>query len=191
VTDTRWWYSRFQALALGRESAIKMTDISTPFPDGLPILVGLSRLAQIAEEGAKTIYGRRYESLGQLYSASEKIHAQLREFSEQFGIGAAGLGRRQKFTDGIALLQLHNGESRPGTFTPRAFLTTLLVYYHAILLTFRPFLIAESALRQSGSYHEPDAMWLRQACRYATDAAQDTIVYASAAYRKTEGCKVI
>lgn len=88
---------------------MKMSDISASFPDDLPILVGLCRLAQIAEEGARMIYGRRYDSLGQLYSASEKIYGQLREFSEQFGIGAAGLGRRQKFSEGVALLQLHNG----------------------------------------------------------------------------------
>lgn len=59
------------------------------------------------------------------------------------------------------------------------------------MLTYRPFLIAESALKPTaGDKKEPDVMWLRQACRYAIDAAQDSIVYAESLYRKDNLCKV-
>ncbi|KAH8201605.1 hypothetical protein TruAng_004211 [Truncatella angustata] len=67
--------------------------------------------------------------------------------------------------------------------------TVLQVYYHVILLTYRPFLIADSALKPAGGPKEPDTMWLRQACRYAIDAAQDSIVYAASSFRKDEACK--
>ncbi|EEY16571.1 C6 zinc finger domain-containing protein [Verticillium alfalfae VaMs.102] len=49
------------------------------------------------------------------------------------------------------------------------------LYYHAILHTFRPFLVASAAM--SASKRQAEGMWLRQACRHAVDAAQDSIVY--------------
>ncbi|KAH6658428.1 hypothetical protein BKA67DRAFT_214024 [Truncatella angustata] len=166
-----YFHESWQALALGRESALKMSDISASFPDDQPVLVGLCRLAQIAEDGARVIYGRRYESLGQLYVAAEKIGARLREFADQYGIGSASLAHKHKSRGAVASLQLHS------------------VYYHVILLTYRPFLIADSALKPAGGPKEPDTMWLRQACRYAIDAAQDSIVYAASSFRKDEACK--
>ncbi|KAK4545938.1 hypothetical protein LTR36_002502 [Oleoguttula mirabilis] len=62
------------------------------------------------------------------------------------------------------------------------------VYYHAVILTFRPFLIARSALRSSGR-HQEEEMWLRQACRLATDAAHDSLVFFRGKYRSSEECK--
>ncbi|KAF5571367.1 C6 zinc finger domain-containing protein [Fusarium phyllophilum] len=50
------------------------------------------------------------------------------------------------------------------------------IYYHFIHTIYRPFLIAESALRDSGQMERANTIWLRQACRYATDAAEDSIV---------------
>ncbi|KAF4953339.1 hypothetical protein FGADI_6105 [Fusarium gaditjirri] len=50
------------------------------------------------------------------------------------------------------------------------------IYYHFIHTIYRPFLIAESALRASGQVERANAIWLRQSCRYATDAAEDSIV---------------
>ncbi|KAK9426730.1 hypothetical protein SUNI508_00257 [Seiridium unicorne] len=166
-----YFHESWQALALGRESALKMSDISASSPKDQPVLVGLCKLAQISEDGAKLIYGQRYESLGQLYVVAERIGTRLREFAEQYGIGSAGFANRHKTRGSVASLQLHN------------------VFYHVILLTYRPFLIAESALKPSSDHREPDTMWLRQACRYATDAAQDAIVYATSSYRKDDACK--
>lgn len=105
ISDGKSW----QALACGREGALKMSEISASFPDDQPVLIGLCRLAQIAEDGTKAIYGRRYESLGQLYVAAEKIGVRLREFAEQSGIGSAGLSNKHKARGAVASLQLHNG----------------------------------------------------------------------------------
>lgn len=56
-------------------------------------------------------------------------------------------------------------------------LTILAVYYHAIILIFRPFLVANQAMRVTGGAGEIKEMWMRQACRYAIDAAQDSIEF--------------
>jgi hypothetical protein len=90
-----------------------MSDISAPFPDSQPVLVGLCKLAQIAEDGARLIYGRRYDSLGQLYVTAEKIGSRLREFAEQNGIGSAGIPSKQAPRGTIASLRLHFGKHSP------------------------------------------------------------------------------
>lgn len=95
-----------------------MSEISTSFPDEQPVLIGLCRLAQIAEDGAKAVYGHRYNSLGQLYVAAEKIGARLREFAEQSGIGSAGFSDKHKTRGAVESLQLHNGELSTSHFTP-------------------------------------------------------------------------
>ena len=64
------------------------------------------------------------------------------------------------------------------------------VYYHVVMLTFRPFLLDRSAAQGRTSTQISGQMWLRQACRYATDAAQDSIVFISDKIRTTDACKV-
>jgi hypothetical protein len=61
------------------------------------------------------------------------------------------------------------------------------VYYHAILLIFRPFLVAE-ALAEIQQKH--GIMWLREACRHATDAAQDSLVFVKTQQNASKACKV-
>ncbi|ROV90901.1 hypothetical protein VMCG_09976 [Cytospora schulzeri] len=99
------WYS----MTLGRESSLKMSDISSPFPENQPFIVSLSRLAYIGEMCVKVIYSQRYNSLRQLYMAAEGIHAQLRDYAVTHGVGSAGFDShgRPAFT-GPAALQLHN-----------------------------------------------------------------------------------
>jgi hypothetical protein len=58
----------------------------------------------------------------------------------------------------------------------RGLSTNCLVYYHFIHTIYRPFLIAESALTAAGQVERANAIWLRQACRNATDSAEDSIV---------------
>jgi hypothetical protein len=60
-----------------------------------------------------------------------------------------------------------------------------LVYYHAVLLTFRPFLVAMASTHQ-----KPGLMWLRAACRKATDAAQDSLVFISNQQNASTACRV-
>lgn len=162
------WYS----MMVGRESMMKMSDISSPFPEHQPFIVTLSRLAYIGEQCSKTIYNTHcYDSLRKLFVAAEDIHAQLRDFANKHGIGSAGLDNNGLPTSGAEhplKLLLHN------------------LYYHTILLTFRPFLVADYALASSPSQDAASAMWLRQACRQATNTAQDCIMYCYSQLQKDE-----
>lgn len=164
------WYS----MTVGRESSLRMADISSPFPEDQPLLVGMSRLAHIAESTTRMIYTQRYDSLRKLYMAAETIHAQLREFADKYGIGSATEGYTP-VSDDPASLMMHN------------------LYYHTVLLTYRPFLVADYALASSpdGKIAEGGGgpMWLRQACRTAIDSAQDGILYAHNQIRKHDACR--
>lgn len=102
------WYS----MTVGRESSLKMSDISSPFPENQPFIVSLSRLAYIGENCVKVIYTQRYDSLRQLYMAAEGIHVQLRDFADKHGIGSAGFESHGMLaiSEGPALLLLHNCE---------------------------------------------------------------------------------
>lgn len=76
------------------------------------------------------------------------------------------------------------------------------VYYHAILLTFRPFLIVAAARQRQrlvaadipgdtpGISLAGDEMWLREACRYAVDSSRDQISFMMSSIRETDICKV-
>ncbi|RWA03516.1 hypothetical protein EKO27_g11588 [Xylaria grammica] len=164
-----YYHETMHALFLGRESTYKKASIRTPYPDNQPALIGLCKLAQIAEDSAATIYGLTCGSLWQLYQAAEKIHGRLQACAEELGIASAAATRSSLFTHTSTLL-LNN------------------VYYHILLLTFRPFLIAEFALHlRSSSKH----MWLRRACRIAIEAAQDCIVYMNEAYHDYHLCNTI
>lgn len=161
------WYT----MMVGRESMLKMSDISSPFPENQPFIVTLSRLAYIGEQCSKTIYNtHRYDSLRKLFVAAEDIHAQLRDFANKHGIGSAGLDS--------------NGLPSGGEHPLKLLLHNL--YYHTILLTFRPFLVADYALASSPSQDAASAMWLRQACRQATNTAQDCIMYCYSQLQKDE-----
>lgn len=164
------WY----AMMVGRESSLKMADISSPFPEDQPLLGGLSRLAEIAERTSHMIYTQRYDSLRKLYAAAETIHAQLRDFADKHGIGSALLENTSREADvaqNPTSLILHN------------------LYYHTILLTYRPFLVADCALASTPESQGGGAMWLRQACRTAIDAAQDGILYAHTQIKKHDCCR--
>lgn len=162
------WYS----MMVGRESSLKMVDISSPFPEGQPLLVGMSRLAEIAEHTSRIIYSQRYDSLRELYTAAETIHAQLRGFADKHGIGSPLEGGQEVAAGkNPASLMLHN------------------LFYHTILLTYRPFLVADCALAATTEGQGGGAMWLRQACRKAIDAAQDGILYAHTQMKKYDCCR--
>ncbi|KAI1757887.1 hypothetical protein F4782DRAFT_1619 [Xylaria castorea] len=167
-----YYHETRHALFLGRESTFKKARIRTPYPDHQPALVGLCKLAQIAEDSAATIYGLTCASLWELYQAAEKIHGRLQACAEELGIASAAATRSSSFNHSSTLL-LNN------------------VYYHLLLLTFRPFLIAEFALHLRALRSPPKHMWLIHACRTAIEAAQDCIVYINEAYNDFDLCKSI
>lgn len=168
------WY----AMTVGRETSLKMSDISTPLPENQPFVVSMSRLAHITEKMMTIIYTQRYDSLRKLYQAAEGIHAQLREFAAAHGIGSAHEADNACSEDPTTLM-LYN------------------MFYHTLLLVYRPFLVADSALASSPEGQSKggpgnggaDAMWLRQACRTAIDSAQDQILHAHNQIRKHDTCR--
>ncbi|KAI1124028.1 hypothetical protein F5Y10DRAFT_285470 [Nemania abortiva] len=167
-----YYHETMHALFLGRESTYKKASVRTPYPDNQPALVGLCKLAQIAEDSTAIIYGSACASLWQLYQAAEKIHSRLQECAIELGIASAATARSSLFNHTSALL-LNN------------------VYYHILLLTFRPFLIAEFALHLGAQRSSSNHMWLRRACRAAVEAAQDCIIYMNETYHDFDLCKSI
>ncbi|RKK09284.1 hypothetical protein BFJ66_g15253 [Fusarium oxysporum f. sp. cepae] len=169
--DTIWslyCHETLTSLVLGRKSALKMSDISCPLPKERPELVRFCRLSIIIEEVVDTLYNRRSESLLQLYEKAEGVHAQLLHYAEKFGIASSSTGHNLKKLDCLGSLMLHNW------------------YYLAVILVFRPFLVADFALRSAGNVTHEERMWLRHACRCAVDAAQDSIAFTSSMFRKPD-----
>lgn len=180
LTSFRW-----HSLAMGRQAALKMGDITCRFPVDEPALVSLCEIARVAEENAEIMYLRKSESLRMLCTAAEKTHAQLRHIAEQANLASSPRGDKCDPPGSLASLHLHNCMSRPivilfGT-------NSVVVYYHAVLLTFRPFLVAEALVPQ---HQKLQLMWLREACRHAVNAAQDSLVYISTSFASSEACKV-
>ncbi|EOO02409.1 putative c6 zinc finger domain protein [Phaeoacremonium minimum UCRPA7] len=156
------------SLVLGRKSALKLSDICCLMPKDRPQLVRFCRLSSIIEDAVDTIYHHRSESLLQLYEKAERVHARLLQYADEFGIASAGTGHNRNKFDDLGSLILHNW------------------YYLAVMLVFRPFLVADFALRSAGSVSYDERMWLRHACRCAVDAAQDSITFASNMFRKPD-----
>lgn len=145
-------------------------------------------MANIVERDVGSMYEGGPHTLQELYHAADKAHHNLREFGETLRIGSRNMFPSiPPACDNIATLQFHN---RKWIVLPMCFSSNKrLVYYLSILLIFRPFLIAESALRTKSS-SAPGEMWLRQACRCAIDAAQDYLVFASGLLKSSDICKV-
>lgn len=101
---------RWQALAMGRASALKYTDITCRFPDDRPVLIHLCEMARIAEVNCEEMYQRKSESLQLLYVSAERTYAQLRQCAERTGIGAMDMGERAKQYGDTPWLHLHNGQ---------------------------------------------------------------------------------
>jgi len=170
---------------MGRSSALKFADITCQFPDVHPVLTGLCEIAHIAELNAEEMYQRKSESLQLLYVAAERTYSQLRQFAERAGIAAMDVDERVKQYGEVPALHLHNGKSRYHYGVLCKLIDSFPVYYHAVLLTFRPFLVA-----MASSHQKQGLMWLRAACRKATDAAQDSLVFISNQQNAFTTCRV-
>ncbi|RMY51644.1 hypothetical protein D0863_14515, partial [Hortaea werneckii] len=154
-----------------RHSSLQIADISSGPLDDQSLVSCLARMANIVERDVGSMYEGGPHTLQELYHAADKAHHNLREFGETLRIGSRNMfPSLPPACDNIATLQFHN------------------LYYLSVLLIFRPFLIAESALRTKSS-SAPGEMWLRQACRCAIDAAQDYLVFASGLLKSSDICK--
>lgn len=102
-----YFYETCQALAMGRTSSMKLSDISCPPPTEPGIIVSLVQIAKIMEAANETIYSKKAESLRQLYLTAEKLHGQLRQFAEAHGIGSTNVDRLKDTADAVESLVLH------------------------------------------------------------------------------------
>ncbi|EWZ82495.1 hypothetical protein FOWG_14157 [Fusarium oxysporum f. sp. lycopersici MN25] len=159
---TTFWALYFQqtwiCFIVGRKGIIKRSDISCQHPDDQPMLVDLCNLAAIQEESTSCPNGRRYCLLSQMYGNTRKLHLRSWDVCGDLWFGPSPLRCQGSGADKMAQLLVCN------------------IYYHFIHTVYRPFLIAESALRASGQFERANAIWIRQVCRCATDAAEDSIV---------------
>lgn len=172
---------------MGRYSALKIDDITCRFPSEQPILTSLCEIGRIAEASWEDMYAKKTESLRSLYAAAQRAHTQLRQLAEKAGIGAGDISCGHDGGNGVAALHLHNCRFLLVNVTMWPHADRIAVYYHAVLVIFRPFLIAET-LAYTQQKH--GVMWLREACRHAVNAAQDSLVYINERYSTLEDCKV-
>lgn len=185
LTTCRWL-----SLVVGRRSMIGKADFAAcAFPDGQPTMVALCQFATIIEEAVESIYNRRTDSLRQLYGKAEKLYAQVRQYGDKWGLGSV-IPAQQEVWNAETSLLMHNGRLQSVVHYHHLFSNCLPVYFHVILLIFRPFLIAEAALQSGNGAGQTGDIWLRQACRHATDAAQDALAFTSSKLHGPEDCNV-
>lgn len=160
---------------------------SYPFPEDLRILLALCQLAIIAEEAIDLVYTRRAPSIRDLHSTAERLHAKLRDWGHAFGVGNETAEAHQTVPLApVASLLLHTCMGSPCLFMSHT--NFVPVYFHSILLLFRPFMIAESSV--DGISHLSSELWLRKACRRATDTAQDAICILNNIMEQSEDSRV-
>lgn len=156
-----YFYETWICFHLGRPSSLSLNDIGIAQPDE-PFLEILIHLSKAISRSANEIYGRRHESLLEMWRTARSIMDDIQCYDArmQEGLGY-GLGEPPQL--GSAGVQ-------------QTMLTTL--YYHTILLTFRPFLIFRGKLRQhSKNANQPPEVpaWLNEACNCTLSAAQRTM----------------
>ncbi|PCG98937.1 Transcription factor [Penicillium occitanis (nom. inval.)] len=163
-----YFYEQWVALTVGRKSMMRETDVLLPYPEKQTSLVNLCRAASIIEEAVEAIYSRKSESLRNLYTTTQGIYRKLCQHTDIEGFGSATVVQYNSPSEAMSTLMLHN------------------IYFHVVHTMFRPFLVAESAI-QGGETAE---LWLRQACRNATDAAADSIAFVSSMFHNIDVSKV-
>ncbi|KAK8057429.1 hypothetical protein PG996_011366 [Apiospora saccharicola] len=173
--NTLWllyFYETCQALTLGRRASMSISDISCPFPADPP----LSPTCAASPRSWRTAPNL---STGANLSLCDNYTSRPRAYTANCGgsLSRATSRRLTPTTHSRRLRQLRRSHY------------TTVSYYLGVILTFRPFLIANYAMRFGKYQRDNGEMWLRQACRYATDAAQDSIIFMSSIVPRIAICK--
>ncbi|KAI2692599.1 transcriptional regulator family: Fungal Specific TF [Penicillium roqueforti] len=163
-------YETWFCFHVGRPSSISLKDVAIEYPQD-PFIRLLVQLCKTITRSVTEIYGQRHESLLHMWRVARSIADDIRgheaHLQQALGLGldssiqAGSLGVRQTI-----------------------FIT---LYYHTLLLTFRPFLIFRGhwqrerniALNQSSThvtnYPRETPSWLNEACNHAITSAQKTL----------------
>ncbi|KAJ5640250.1 uncharacterized protein N7484_008112 [Penicillium longicatenatum] len=160
----------------GRPSSLSLKDVAIENTQD-PFMRSLVHLCKTISRSTDEIYGQNHESLLHMWRVARSINNDLRgheEFARQMGFGLD------------ASIQTGSMGIRQTIFTT--------LYYHTLLLTFRPFLIfrghllrqkkvaASQAIGSSNRAKEIPS-WLNEACQHTLTAARKTIHHLSEASR--------
>ncbi|KAL4778649.1 hypothetical protein BJX76DRAFT_366061 [Aspergillus varians] len=178
---TFWYlyiYENWICFHLGRPSSLSRRDVGIPPPEDA-FCQALIPLSDAISRSTDELYGRPHESLLQMWRIAKSIWDDLRTFDSKMK-RALGFGLDKR--------------PQPGRVGVRQTMCITL-YYHTILLTFRPFLIFRGRWNQdtrTNHTSEKDSTkreiphWLNEACGYALSAACRTIYFLCEAYTTNE-----
>ncbi|KAF8246623.1 hypothetical protein K440DRAFT_474306, partial [Wilcoxina mikolae CBS 423.85] len=170
---------------LGRPISINDNDINIPYPEDQPFFLTLVTLSRIYSRASRQLYGTKQGSLLNLWKVARGLKAELDAFRtslpEELQIGP-------------------DAPPQPGTYEVlRLFLNNW--YYHAMILTFRPFLIfhaqwqkdhrlsvSDNPDRVEISYRQlkDRAPWIFEACGYCVQAAREQMICLSKAVESND-----
>ncbi|KAJ5931154.1 hypothetical protein N7466_006647 [Penicillium verhagenii] len=167
----------------GRPSSLSLKDVAIENTQD-PLIRSLVHLCKTISRSTDEIYGQNHESLLHMWRVARSINNDLRGH-EEFVRQTLGFGLDTPIQTG-------------STGIRQTVFTTL--YYHTMLLTFRPFLIFRghllrerkvSARQASVSSNHPKEIpsWLNEACNHALGAARKTIHHLSEASRVNDFVK--
>ncbi|KAJ5949762.1 hypothetical protein N7454_001346, partial [Penicillium verhagenii] len=179
IFSKRMWF----CFHTGRPSSLSLKDVAIENTQD-PLIRSLVHLCKTISRSTDEIYGQNHESLLHMWRVARSIHNDLRGH-EEFVRQTLGFGLDTPIQTG-------------STGIRQTVFTTL--YYHTMLLTFRPFLIFRghllrerklSARQASVSSNHPKEIpsWLNEACNHALGAAQKTIHHLSEASRVNDFVK--
>ncbi|KAL4815036.1 hypothetical protein BDW67DRAFT_191714 [Aspergillus spinulosporus] len=181
---TFWYlyiYENWICFHLGRPSSLSRRDVGIPTPQD-PFCLALLNLSAAMCRSADELYGRHHESLLQMWRIAKSIWDDLRVFDSKMQ-RALGFGLDKR--------------PQPGSVGVQQTMCITL-YYHTILLTFRPFLIFRGRWNQNRTQASEEVKtkreipdWLNQACGYALSAACRTIHFLCESYTANELVRAI
>ncbi|KAJ5281997.1 hypothetical protein N7478_007369 [Penicillium angulare] len=160
------------------ETSLALKDVAIEYSRD-PFVRVLVHLCKTISRSTEEIYGQHHESLLHMWRVARSIHKDLRDH-EFFTRQTLGFGLDSAIQTGSIGVQ-------------QTIFTTL--YYHTLLLTFRPFLIfrghlqrerklaAQQAGGRPSSHPAEIPPWLNEACHHVINAAQKTIHHLSEASR--------
>ncbi|GKZ35064.1 hypothetical protein AbraIFM66950_005504 [Aspergillus brasiliensis] len=126
-----FWES-WTAFISGRPSSINREEILCPYPASQMFVQMLGRLAMIMLKAKSSIYGQDRISVLGLWRAARSLHAEYLDFSRE--------------CRGVLGIDLYGGVYREDTDIKQIYLTDF--YQHALMLTFKPFLIVHVLMQK-------------------------------------------
>lgn len=184
-----------------------MSDISCPFPENERLIPSFVKLASIASDTMRQIYGYRQSSILDVWRAAQNIQQELQGFAfdtqERFGLSFDGNAQSNDIN--IEHIFLYNRTCKTASVSCLVgFIgNRSAVYCHILILTFRPFLMIQLSCQKprpnpsnnnvGGTVSPParNLSWLLEACKYAVDAAFNLIKFLSKAIEVNPSIRVM